>query len=120
MISDFLIFVLHSIFNPCDDRRSCCSVMPGGALLFRVSIAVLLFYQARSAYASLAFCKRPDLNTPGRPARLCGKKYLARGAGREDFFPANPQGLVLSGLSRCSEICLRKSQWGKIEKVESA
>ena len=46
----------------------------------------------------VAFCKQPHLNQPGRPARLCGKKYdPERSGGVEIFFPANPQGLVLTG-----------------------
>lgn len=35
----------------------------------------------------VAFCKQPHLNQPGRPTRLCGKKYdPERSGGVEIFF----------------------------------
>jgi hypothetical protein len=110
-----LILIRNS--NPCEGRRSLFPSARWRSFVPCVHIRYA-FQLHRSAYASLAFCKHPHLNTAGRRTRLCGKKYLARVAGREDFFPANPQGPGLGILSHRSEICLRKSHREKLGKLK--
>jgi len=61
-----------------------------------------------SAEASCLFVKSPHLIQSNRQARLCRKKNLVSAASREDFFRANPKGLVLTRLVDCSEILAQK------------
>jgi len=76
------------------------------------------FQSSRSAYASLAFCKHPDLNTPGRPARLCGKKYYPSAVRVEIFFQQTRRARSCPDCTGVQKFACEKASGEKLEKLK--
>ncbi|SDH53706.1 hypothetical protein SAMN05192573_110147 [Mucilaginibacter gossypii] len=79
------------------------------------------FQSSRSAYASLAFCKHPHLNTAGCRTRLCGKKYYP-GAQRRGwrFFSSKPAGPGLGRQHDVQKFACEKARGGNLDNLKSA